>query len=134
VLETLFFSGVLENVLAGLALLVVSYVGGSLVARRRERGASKKVEEKSVLDRLEEQGRSISEMHTALVGAEPTPFNPNPQPGLVQIVPKLEKSVKKIEETLFTNGGHKNTVLDRLSRIEDLSAQAAPPNEDKNGH
>lgn len=112
------FGSVEADTIGGIVVLIVTVVGGALSSRLRDRRATKKADEKTVLKKLEELSTVTNEMHIAMVGASPTLFDPNPKPGLVTIVPKLQASVERVEHTLFVNGGEGNTIVDRLERVE----------------
>lgn len=113
-----FFSSVGADALAGLAVLIVGTIGAAWNSKRRKKKAnfieSEEEREQADADML----RLVQQMHTALVGDEPSPFNPNPTPGLVKTVPELLRRTERIEHTLYTNGGKGNTIVDRMERME----------------
>lgn len=106
------------QILGGLCVLTIGGAVASFLSRIRKVRAVKTENEVSVKDELQKQSILLQRMHTVLVGDLPTDLTPDPPPGLVAIVPDLLKRTRRIEETLFTNGGRKNTVIDRLDRIE----------------
>lgn len=112
------FSNIFANVVGGVVVLVVTVVGTAWMSQRRGKKEDRQKETKSNSDKLDQVVSLTNEMHVALVGATPSPMNPFPQPGLVEIVPDLLKRTTKIEHTLFTNGGKNNTIVDRMQRLE----------------
>lgn len=118
IFATGFLSGTAQSLIAGVAVLIVGAVSTAWIAQRRNKVAAKKEEEKTLNERLDEFTAKIGELHAALVGQKATDLNPNPPPGIVDIVPKLKASMDRVEHTLFVNGGKGNTIVDRMERLE----------------
>lgn len=89
---------------------------------KREKKEKKEKIAEVTLEEIKKLTEISNAMHVVLVGAEPSPLNPYPDPGLVTTVPELLRRTTKIENTLFKNGGAGNTVLDRLGRIEEAAS------------
>lgn len=116
--ELFAFSNIIADALGGLAVVIITYISGAWMSGRQEKKEKKAKEELTANEKLDALIEKTDAMHTALVGAEPSPLNPFPAPGLTTIVPELLRRTTKIEHTLFTNGGANNTIVDRLSRME----------------
>lgn len=117
----LIFSGVIVTV-------VTAVLSSRRDKRKEEEAAAKKLadEQQAAKVRAEREKDAlvtllrdqVTEMHEALLGTKATEWTPE-RLGLVSKVDDLGPRVKKIEGTLFGNGGVHNTVLDRLTRIEE---------------
>lgn len=118
------FSNILVDAIGGLVVIIVTAAVSGGIGRVRLGRSKKKEEGQSVLEKVNGVEALVTEMHVALVGADPTPLNPNPPPGIVDVVADVAKRTSRIEHTLFINGGKGNTVIDRLERIEGGSEAA----------
>lgn len=113
-----FLHGIPEQVLAGLAVLLVSAAVTSYTKRRRQAKEDKAKEDKTVLTEISALKTLTMSMHTALVGSD-DPLNPSE--GALKTIADMGARTTKIEHTLFANGGRQNTILDRLGRIENAA-------------
>lgn len=111
-------------VAAGVTAVASAVIGRARDKRKAENQAVEdaKIERENLAAALADQVaglvEQVQEMHEAMLGEKPTPWNPHPRPGVVARVENIEQRVENVEDTLFTNGGTKNTIRDQLGRIE----------------
>jgi len=124
-----FWDVVFENLIPiTIGGLIVGAVAGLLRIGGRKKVAKESAKEQAAKDTADDfaQLRTMTtSIYDALITPPPTPFNPHPEPRLIDTVAEMKTiqhqmdvRLGNVETTLTQNGGTGNTMLDRVTRIE----------------